>query len=454
MDSKLAKYNKAGCGMKRRKKGKAKDTNDFKNQKKILDMLEGEPPLLPKQLEDKLGLHHSSVMSTLRDSSLAKIGLIIQLDNGKYTVKWHEPEENKIKEAFTFFRRKLLRNPSPEEVAGQIRKSPAECRDLLFRYITGYREPTEDGITSSSIALQRMIAKSAWIMEKLPVNKKQWFEKGIEKAVISGINKRTYEEIVHNHSNFSLDDARTYFREFPELRSKIISLQEGSTIFYSLEFSEAARDVLHLIQPLEQSTEILVPRKFENPSFGRCENEYEEFEFAKIYADKYVLPQETMNRIIKLVGLPHNEIDVLITLKKFCQNAIEVDQLYPATKERIVSKLLEIAFHMHDDLRRDYEKASDAQKEINEAFEIIEFLDVRNEIVIETAMKYLKEILNFPDNPDRPNGPDGFKVGKWLARDPSLKDSIVVHTKNLMKNEYSGDLISYYYKFLEIIGSE
>jgi hypothetical protein len=73
---------------------------------------------------------------------------------------------------------KLLRNPRPEELAGMIKKSPSEARDLLFKYIPGYREPTQEEILSSEKVLWKTIALGI----TLP-SKNDLFKRGIIKAV-------------------------------------------------------------------------------------------------------------------------------------------------------------------------------------------------------------------------------------------------------------------------------
>lgn len=60
--------------------------------KKIMDRLE-RGPATPKELEDDLGIGHSTINHVLHHSIASKIGLFKQLDNGKYAVKWYSSED-------------------------------------------------------------------------------------------------------------------------------------------------------------------------------------------------------------------------------------------------------------------------------------------------------------------------------------------------------------------------
>ena len=84
-----------------------------------------------------------------------------------------------------------------------------------------------------------------------------------------------------------------------------------------------------------------------------------------------------------IIGLSHAENKVLIALKKFCQNALEVDLFDEETKEKISLSLLDAAFVTDpSNHERDYEKPSDKSEEMNNAFDIIELLDVRCDPII------------------------------------------------------------------------
>jgi len=121
------------------------DSKDNKPWIKILLSLD-KKPAFPKQIEEDLRLGHSTVMAALRDSLLAKHGIIIQLSDGRYALKWYDSDEDVVRIQYEQIHEKLLRNPLPEEFAGIIRKTPSEARDMLYKNIAGYREPTSEEI--------------------------------------------------------------------------------------------------------------------------------------------------------------------------------------------------------------------------------------------------------------------------------------------------------------------
>lgn len=83
---------------------------------KILERLK-KGPATPKQLQDDLDLSHSTLFHNLKkDSILFKLKLIEQLDDGRYAAKGVSSEETRIKESYNSLRRKLLRNPSSENL--------------------------------------------------------------------------------------------------------------------------------------------------------------------------------------------------------------------------------------------------------------------------------------------------------------------------------------------------
>jgi Mn-dependent DtxR family transcriptional regulator len=96
--------------------------------RKIIDRLEEKGPATPKQLRDELVVHKNSVNRNLRGILLKKLGIVEKLDNDKYGLKWHLPEEDEVKLHYHRTKRKLKRNPTPEEMAGLIKESPDDAR--------------------------------------------------------------------------------------------------------------------------------------------------------------------------------------------------------------------------------------------------------------------------------------------------------------------------------------
>jgi DNA-binding transcriptional ArsR family regulator len=370
-------------------------------------------PATPKQLQDDLGLIPSTVSHNLKkESSLFKLGLIEQLKDGRYVAKRDSSEETRFIEYYDLLRRKLLRNPSSEELAGLIKKTPPVTRTLLFKYIPGYREPTEEEIVSAARVLCKVIV---WGSLNLPT-KKDFFEKGISKVVVEGIAQEMLNEIMEQKLTISLDDAKKYIIEFPEMKPDITELDGIEKIVYKVNWSNEAKSVLSAINILNCSSRILIPRKFdekEDKFLFSGRDPWEEYYHAEQLADIYVPSQGMIDRLVELVGLSHLQCEVLQILKKFCQNAVEVDQLNEDNKNKIVSRLLDVAFFNNPDLG-DYEKGADVVKERNIAFDIIEMLDVRTKSVIDISMKFVNRCLDYPRNCDY-GGPDFNKVGKWLA---------------------------------------
>ena len=66
----------------------------------------------PKQLSDELLIPPNTVMHNLR-RFLPALGLIKQLPDGKYCMRWSEPEEFRVKSTYDTLRKKLLRPPTP-----------------------------------------------------------------------------------------------------------------------------------------------------------------------------------------------------------------------------------------------------------------------------------------------------------------------------------------------------
>ena len=82
---------------------------------------------------------------------------------------------------------------------------------------------------------------------------------------------------------------------------------------------------------------------------------------------------------------------------------------------------MDVAFvRNHDKLRRNYEKPDDAIKERNDAFDLIELLNLRNKEIIDSAKVYIDEIGSEGLVEEPIEGPNISKVAIWLARDPQI----------------------------------
>ena len=209
-------------------------------------------PALPKQIVDDLRLGHSTVMYALRDSLLAKNGIIIQLSDGRYALKWYDSDEDAVRRTYEQICGKLLRNPLPEEFAGLIRKTPSEARDILYRYIAGYREPTSEEISSSENRLFKKIAIGSWLKNDGPTCKKSLYENGMKLITVEGINEELLKEILAGIDPDPYNDAQSYLKKYPLMESTISMIPHDKELHYKLDWSADARQTLRMIEPWNQ----------------------------------------------------------------------------------------------------------------------------------------------------------------------------------------------------------
>lgn len=364
---------------------------------------------------------------------LKSFDLVKKLPNDKYALKWYSEEKDEAER----LKRKLLRNPTPTEFAFLIKKTQSEARDLLFKFIPDYREPSDEEVLSSKKSLWRMLVLGG---VKLP-GKKFWFENGIIKVIVEGVDRETLEENLSHKQTEDFDEAENCLKEFPQLKPMMVVEPKGIEIFYKVDWSEEVKQILCNTGSWRQTTEISIPFNYDNDSdcpFGEdSENPWEGFEVAENLASNYVLSPRVMLHFLKFVGLPHYENRVLATLKTYCQNAIEVDQLDSETKDKIALRLKDVAFvRDYEKLHRNYENCDGAIDERNEAFEIIEFLDLRNNELLNIAKAYIDEVGREEQVEEPIEGPGLSRVASWLARDPNLKAEIVKKIDERLQDSY------------------
>ena len=400
----------------------------------IHDRLE-KGPATPKQLSKELKIPYRSVTNNIK--KLRDQNSIQKIDNDKYALigsSKTEPE-SEIEESYSKLKRKFMRNLTPDEIASDLKKLPDEAIDLLFKYVTDYREPTEEEIYSASFKVLGMVIRGAWDELDPPKSKKEWFEQGIDKVVvIEGIVQESFNKLLENKPQFSLDEARSYLGEFPEMKANITPVENGNHFFYKIEWSDDARNVLHQLRPWDHTAEILLPIRYpEDIKKPLGYDAYRAIETAEVIADIYVPSQKMIDDLLGLIGLPHFENKALITLKKFCQNALEVDQLDDETKYNIALELLKIAFSTEYEIKnRDYENPTqDGFEERRNAFDIIEILNVREPLVVDAAKTYSYYVLELGRDIDF-IGPDATKVVQWLAQDPNTRIEITEKIKEIL----------------------
>ena len=410
----------------------------------ILNYLGDNGPASYETISKDLGIPQSTVENRIREILIKRHGLVRKLPNDKFALKWYTDEE----ETSRAFKKKLLRNPGPEELAGLIKKSISEARNLLFEYIPGYREPTKDDIALSTKILYKTIALGAL---DLP-SKNELFERGIIKLVAKGIDLETLNEIIEKRPSVNLDDARSYLDEFPEMRPEVIFTEEHNWIMYNVKWSNDARILLEAIDSWKQMAEISIPRKFDKGNISSRlagTDIVSGLDIAALLADLYVPSERIMSFLSNVAVEQHGDLVVLPTLKKYCQNALEVGQMDEKNKDHLVNKLIDVAFFG--------EYTTIAER--NTAFDIIDLLGVRSE-VIEIAMDYINDLLDeipddvqnvVPINRIRFKGPDIEKIAKWLARDPKSKIELEERIENLMKSTDYPEQAAFCKDILELI---
>jgi len=372
-------------------------------------------------------MNHSTVMNVLRESILAKIGLFKKLPNDRYALKWYSEEEEQVNNCYQVLIEMFLRPPTVEEVAIEAKRNPNEVRDLLNKYIQGYREPTKDEV----IAAQRAITETIVIGAAFVESKKVLFKKGIVKFIVEGIYQELLHKILNNESAIDLDRCKSYLAKFPEMKPKIFSERQNNLMIYKILWSEHIKKILDKIDSLKQTAEITIPRRLTTEKdSGRLggADVAEGLEIANLLSNRYVPSEQILSFLLDLASNPHGNLAVLSTLKKFCHNALEVGQLDMATKDLLIPSLQEAAFF------GDYNDLN----ERNIAFDIIGMIDSRNEDTVAVASDYLFERLD--ENPEdfdhefKFKGPDIYKVAKFIAKDQALKIELEQKLEHLIRN--------------------
>lgn len=230
------------CGM-RNRRGEA--------TKKILERLE-KGPAFPKQLSDELGICLSTVNHNLH--RLLYLNIVKKVHDGKYAVKWFDSEKYKIENAYQELSSVLVRNPTPEEVAGRISETPSITRELLFKFIPNYFEPTENEIQADS--------KRAWWALMIAVldfpKPQELIDEGVEELSVKGMDELTFkvlfrsrDEIVENYRKARPVKLKL-FKEFylsgnPNIVPSLKKYRIGDTLYLEVIWSKFAESRFHKI---------------------------------------------------------------------------------------------------------------------------------------------------------------------------------------------------------------
>jgi hypothetical protein len=407
----------------------------------ILKYLGENGPTSYEKISKDLEISQSTVENRIRKILIERHGLVRKLPNDKFALKWYTDEEDTA----NTLKKKLLRNPLPEELAGLIRKSRSEAKDVLIKYLPGYREPTSDEMASSAKTLYKMIILGAL---ELP-SKKKLFEKGIIGLSVEGIDQETLTDILEKRTSIDLNNAKSYLAEFPETRPEITFTEKHNWISCRVKWGEDVRMLLGSIDSWKQTAEIRIPWKYDKRNQGGRlggRDIVSALEIAEELADLYVPSEKIIGFLLDVAVEPHGDLIVLATLKKYCQNALEVGQLDEKVKDLLIPRLIEAAFFTGD--RNDF-------KERNIAFDIIEMLEARNEDIVDISSDYLDEWLNetpddFPDA-KMPEGPDAYRIAKWLSKDQNLRVELEQKLEDLIKKAEYSEQVSRFKNVLEQI---
>ena len=299
----------------------------------IIKYLVDNGPATYSELERELAIPPRTIENALREILLKRHKLVKKLSNDKYALIWYVEEDMKIRN----LKRKLQRNPQPEELAGLIKKSPSEARDLLFKYIPGYREPTQEEILSSEKVLWKTIALGI----TLP-SKNDLFKRGIIKAVFIGLDHETLNEILAKECSSPL--FCDYLNEFPEMKPEITSEENGDKIKCEVKWSDDVKDILHEINSWRETVEISIPLKLDDKALICGQSPSETIKILDDLAEVYAPSPPIIYLLLKLIGYPSIECDVLIVLRKFCRTTLELEILDENILNDIIRKLKNVAF--------------------------------------------------------------------------------------------------------------
>ena len=387
----------------------------YQASRAIIERLE-KGPATPKQLSDELLIPPNTVMHNLR-KFLPGLGLITNLPDGKYCMRWSEPEEFRVKSFYYTLGRKLLRPPTPLEISTMINKRSDESRELLFKYIPAYQEPSEDEIKSSARALFKTV-----ILGKLSLPSRQdWFERGIARVIIEGLDNQILDEILEAKSE-NREDAKSYLDEFPGMTPNIEFEEKDGLARYKIELSNEANRALGSFGSRYLVTEIRIPMKLDREKFLRYKlliDEHRPYALRKILeiSKDYAPTPGAIEDLLELLKGPGNREDILIAIKAFCRNGLELDLISRSLRNDILEAIKDMAFETNGE-REHVSVECDMERE--HAFSIIELLGPRDRLSIERAKEFVFNVL------DAGYASGGYlmRVSKWLAKDVALRAAL------------------------------
>lgn len=201
--------------------------------KKIKDRLE-QAPARPKQIMDDTGLGKSTVTHNLSEKGLlVKLGLIKKLDDGRYAMKGFDLEEERIRDAHNLFKKRFLRSPRPGELAYAIRETPEKTRDLLYKYVPGYSEPSDEEIRAATDDVWNLIF---WGIDYSSIEIPD-YDLNIHEVTFKSIDCFGFCEI-EEYRPVSSERATNYLRECPEMKPEFVCTWNGNKLIIEAVWNE------------------------------------------------------------------------------------------------------------------------------------------------------------------------------------------------------------------------
>lgn len=416
----------------------------------IVKYLAENGPASYDDLSKNIPLPKRTVEYDIRDILLKRFGLVKKLHNDKYALKWYDEQKDIIEK----LKRKLLRNPNPEELADLLKKTPEEAKALLLLHIPHYREPTEEEMASSQNTLLKILIRGGL---HLP-SKKELAEKGIMNMIVEGIDQETLNELFEKNPPVSLTEADNYLKDFPELEPRTTCIKEGKSIIYRVEWSDEAKQIMNNIDLRKTYASCKIRLNYgsersDNPFEG--EDIATSLEIAEKLAEIYNPSQHVIDFLLKWAIKDHGDCNVLGTLKQFIQNGLEVDRLDENIRNKIASELVNVAFISYLGKYTSNSYFSKDNSERNIALDIIDMTNVRDETVVDIALDFVREqlgIIEISQDDKATKGPDIDKVVKWLAKDAVLLEELTNEIDKLTKEANEIWQVDLCKRLLEIIG--
>ena len=405
-------------------------------------------PATPKKLSDETEIDYDTVKSNLR-VRLKNLGLLRQLDNGKYVAKWIGDEEVQVKAACFELEEKLRRRPRPEEIALCIKESPQRSKELILKYYPRYTEPEDEEIQSAGKALARIIAIG--ILE-LP-SKKTLFKRGIEEVTVKGIDQETLNEVLTGIPEAELEEAKTYLKKFPGMRPKLTFEDKGNKRHYKVKWSYDARDYLHIYCPKDKFAWATLPRRLRaDPSrywkmIDQVDGEKRSYVMARLeeMSRIYAPTQSIINSLLNRLDVSGIKEDMLAILKMFVQNGLEVGRFSEVQKVKLSNRLAEIAFKISRASEDEYPHEYDERWR---ALEIIKMLNGKEKEVGEKAKEFIYAVLQKGYS----TGNYLFEVAKWLAENPDMRIDLAKTAEEILINSTDKNIVIGCKEFLKRIG--